>query len=389
MQTLQTLVATLHPGQAVQATACPDRPDRPGDAGRPGLTCVTLARPKRSPKRSPGDALLPVLPAFPAVLVLLATLLAVLLLAARPVQAAQAAGQAVGDSVQDFVAPGYPLYGTDQTYTGFGTMPNAPTLPGTFTLSAGGTAAAGSMEEDREGAALRERLMHMQEKSAKEQARERAQHIRDESLRQAAGTIAFQQAVRHHYARLGALCEQRAHDFDRIFNFRQLMLEGRVLPPVISWIGPAMRLESADAATSVEAAWRIEAPARIVSRAPDWRDYLLTDFAAFEAAPGSVPENSHEQAIWQEGVALGWDEGREQAKELFELNMARLVTDYRGMLHFRMLARQGMVSMPGLAEGHLGLRVGARTLHVNETVFRITQPAAFLPEEAWQENRRP
>lgn len=313
-------------------------------------------------------------------------------LAAQTESSAQAAETAEAGDAEDFIAPGYPLTGTDRPYAGFGTMPGAPSLPDSLLVSGTGKKPGGRSavaDEDREGEKLRDSLMHMQAGSRKARARERAQSIRDESLRQAAGTIAFQQAVRHNYARLGSLCEARAHDFDRIFNFRQLLLEGRVLPPVISWLGPAMRLESADAATSVEAAWRIEQPARIVSRAPDWRDYLLADFAAFEAAADTVPETSHEQAVWQEGVALGWDEGREQARELFELNMARLVTDYRGMLHFRMLARQGMVSMPHLAEGRLDLRVGARTLHVNETVFRITQPAAFLPKEAWRDSSTP
>ena len=84
---------------------------------------------------------------------------------------------------------------------------------------------------------------------------------------------------------------------------------------------------------------------------------------------------------------LGWKEGLEQARQLFELNMARLVADYRGMLRFHLLAQRGMVSMPRLSEGKLGLKVGKRTLAITETVFRITGPAGFLPQQAWLDNR--
>ena len=43
--------------------------------------------------------------------------------------------------------------------------------------------------------------------------------------------------------------------------------------------------------------------------------------------------------------------------------------------------------MPRLSEGKLGLKVGKRTLAINETVFRITVPAGFLPQKAWLDNR--
>lgn len=285
--------------------------------------------------------------------------------------------------VEDYIAPGYPLHEGDRPYTGFGTMPNAP-------LILGGRDSAREKDAsdalaDREGKRLLEDLKGRRAGDRKAEARERAQNARDAALRQAAGTMAFQKAVRHGYGLLRAQCEARAHVFDRIFNFRQLLLEGRVLPPVILWMGPATRLEPEDAARSVEASYRIARPARLVSRAPSWRDYIMADFAALEPAQGYLPKNSHEEEVWKEGVDQGWQEGLEQAQELFGMNMARLVADYRGMLRFHMLAQKGMVSMPRLAEGKLGLKVGKRTLDINETIFRITVPAGFLPAEAWQD----
>ena len=330
-------------------------------------------------------------PLFPCLLALLMLLL-VGLFAAPFISCAQAEGQtlpvpSLASDVEDFVAPGYPLYGNDRPYAGFGTMPNAPIVfggPGNATEQ---TSQGTSALKDREGERLLEDLKARRAGDRKAEARERARDIRDKALKQAAGTMAFQKAVRHGYGLLRETCEKRALVFDHIFNFRQLLLEGRVLPPVIRWMGPATSLKSGDNAKSVEATYRIESPARIVSRAPTWRDYLMADFAALEPQQGYLPENGHEEDIWKEGVDLGWKEGLEQARQLFELNMARLVADYRGMLRFHLLAQRGMVSMPRLSEGKLGLKVGKRTLAINETVFRITVPAGFLPQKAWLDNR--
>ena len=329
-------------------------------------------------------------PLFPCLLALLMLLL-VGLFAPPFVSCARAQGETVpvnlASEVEDFVAPGYPLYGSDRPYTGFGTMPNAPLVFGGPGNATGQASQGASVRMDREGERLLEDLKSRRAGDRKAEARERARDIRDSALKQAAGTMAFQKAVRHGYGLLREACENRALVFDRIFNFRQLLLEGRVLPPVIRWMGPATSLKSGDNAKSVEATYRIESPARIVSRAPTWRDYLMADFAALEPQQGYLPENGHEEDIWKEGVDLGWKEGLEQARQLFELNMARLVADYRGMLRFHLLAQRGMVSMPRLSEGKLGLKVGKRTLAINETVFRITVPAGFLPQKAWLDNR--
>ena len=73
-------------------------------------------------------------PLFPCLLALLMLLL-VGLFAAPFISCARAEGQtlpvpSLASDVEDFVAPGYPLYGSDRPYAGFGTMPNAPLVFG-------------------------------------------------------------------------------------------------------------------------------------------------------------------------------------------------------------------------------------------------------------------
>ncbi len=290
---------------------------------------------------------------------------------------------------EDFIAPGYPLAPGDRSYAGYGTLPNAPVLDmaGLFPEETSQAAETGKDRTNKaEPAAELQELLDVRGTSAPK-PRDRVKTLRGRMLTEAAGTVAFQKGVRHTYADLLAACHKRALALDRIFGFQALLLQGRVLPPVLRWIDAATTLEGPDTARSVEAAYRIEQPARLVSRAPTWRDYLEHEFKAFEPRQELLPRTSEEAELWQEGVRRGWAEGCEQGRQLFALNLARLVADFRGMLRFNELAQQGMISLPGLSEGKLGIRVGNRSLHMNETVFRITVPAAFLPPEAWSKNR--
>lgn len=295
-------------------------------------------------------------------------------------------GMAVG--ADDFIAPGYPLHGDDRVYQGYGTRADAPVFAIAHGKSdASGPDASGSDASDRkerdrlaaEDKKELDRILNLKAASTRKRAEEREKSLKAQTLREAAGTIAFQKAVSLGYARYVSACKKRALELDRIFNFRSLLMEGRVLPPVIRSLSHATTLSSPNEARFVEQAFRIAKPARMVSTSPTWRDYLETEFAAFEAGPDLLPGDEEEARAWQEGAREGWSEGLKQARDLFDTKFAELVSDFRGMLEFRMLAQRGMVSMPQIARGDLGIRAGDRVLHLNESVFRITLPASFLP----------
>jgi len=57
--------------------------------------------------------------------------------------------------------------------------------------------------------------------------------------------------------------------------------------------------------------------------------------------------------------------------------MTRLMSAFRGILRFKMLADKGLVSVPVLAQGDLGVQVGDNVLNVDQKTFRITVPAEF------------
>lgn len=240
------------------------------------------------------------------------------------------------------------------------------------------------MDDDAGGETARKKLLRLTKQERGETAASTLKgSLRERALGEAASTLAFQQGLRWRYAKLMAACREREHFFERIFNFGPLLMDDRVLPPVIRWAGRGVTLGRNGEARSVEASYRIIRPAAIVTKAPTWRDYLMTGVPETGNRPVILPSTQAEKKVWERGVTDGWAAGAAAADELFTVNMNRLVADYRGILRFRMLERRGMVSLPVLAEGRIAVRVEKHTLHVGETTFRISVPAEFRDMEKW------
>ena len=209
--------------------------------------------------------------------------------------------------------------------------------------------------------------------------------LRPRVLRRTARTLALQKAVQWRYGRIQELLKEHDSELDHIFDFSPLMLRGgKVLPPVIAEAGAGYRVESDTQASSTDRTFRIVQEARMVSTPPSWRDYLFRDYSSFEKEDvGVIPQNAKEREIWKEAAIKGWQMGLRQARRLYRNNLSELVRDYKGILKFRILAEQNMVSIPVVAEGELGIEVQGKRLSVDRKVFRITQPSSFQEVEKW------
>lgn len=210
--------------------------------------------------------------------------------------------------------------------------------------------------------------------------------LRMKSIREGVTTMAVQAAVKTRYAAINEYLRARAQPLDRIYDFGALLLYGgRVIPPVVTEANGGMRLESDTEAVAEMTTYRIEARARIVSRPPSWRDYLLRRYP--DATPVNdvlCPENAEEQRAWDRALQEGAKWGREQADRLFAINMARLTRDMVGILNFRLLMAQRIVELPMYAEGEPRIQVDGETLSIGRTVFRITKGAKYMKPNEWQ-----
>lgn len=178
---------------------------------------------------------------------------------------------------------------------------------------------------------------------------------------------------------------------DRVFNFRQLLIKAPsgllIEPPIVKESANALLItDTGDEAAVADRVYDINKKAKIVSAPRDWRTYLLQTWADVPPPPHVLwPRNAQEQADWSTWVAQGWDAGLEQADQIFEANVNRLVADYNGMVRYRMLLAQDMISAPYAMHEDRGITGDQNQMRVGDRAVRITGPSQFLTKaELWK-----
>jgi defect-in-organelle-trafficking protein DotC len=166
---------------------------------------------------------------------------------------------------------------------------------------------------------------------------------------------------------------------DNVYNFQPLMIQARVVPPVIT---EARNLYNQDGDYSVRlsgAYYHIETQARFASVSPNWRDYLTFPQASIDRddiMSMLIPATDEERAAWSAGVKNGWDQGVEQANLMLTQAMERLNRDYVGMSRFHRFVIAGKITMPAIASANNPVSRNGATMIVDDTLLRITT----LPE---------
>ncbi|MCX8016554.1 MAG: type IV secretion system DotC family protein [Rhodocyclaceae bacterium] len=219
-------------------------------------------------------------------------------------------------------------------------------------------------------------------------AQERLSPVREVALRDIGQALGARIGFAERSREIIALLDQRAGELDERFDFGRLVISNNVLPPVIS--------ESRDAATIEQTTmrvagiiYRIDEPARFALPTPTWRNWLYLGLDPTPAkAPdlvGSLPSTPQEQAYWQQMVRQGYEMGRQQAQETFDLNMALLKRTHDGMRRYYDLWARGVVSAPVVTSAHSIMRhEDESTIAVGDTLLRITAPATFTKPANWR-----
>lgn len=229
--------------------------------------------------------------------------------------------------------------------------------------------------------ALVERL---QRERPDDQAADDFDGLRDEAMREAAFRVGVQTGAKWRYGELNDAMRAHARALDRIFNFSQLLIEGRVRPPVIVRAGGSYRIDTDELAQSTTIEYRIADDAALVARAPSWRQYLIEDLEVVEPNPALYPTDDAERKRWRAGVLRGWRRGIEQANRLFRQNLARLRRDFVGALRYHLLARQKMIRPPEIARAEDPHEADADAVRIDHTLYRITAPAQWRPVDEWR-----
>jgi defect-in-organelle-trafficking protein DotC len=181
------------------------------------------------------------------------------------------------------------------------------------------------------------------------------------------------------------LLKDKKH-LETIFNFNGMMLTHGVLPPVLVQGDDSLNLDDPDTIRIADKTYKIVSQARFATTPPNWRDYLWQEFEKPEV-PNKIllPETSEERRLWKRSIKIGWDKGIEQAYSIFQQNLARLKRDYQGMILYRKLLQERMISAPYVSKTELGVTGDGEVMRVNDQVLRITvHPQLQTESNGWK-----
>src|SRR3990167_955689 len=204
-------------------------------------------------------------------------------------------------------------------------------------------------------------------------------NIRLQAIQETATSLGAQGGLAARSQQINALLNQHALQLDQVFNFNALLLNHNVLPPVLVQGNQLLNLADPDTIRLADKTYKIVSQARFVTTPPNWRQYLLMDYQK-PAVPDKtlLPRTLQEQQAWIEYINKGWKQGTRQAKTIYLANLSRLKRDYNGMILYRELLAQNMISKPYVAQTNLGVTStdDNSQLYINDQVLRITS----LPE---------
>lgn len=185
---------------------------------------------------------------------------------------------------------------------------------------------------------------------------------------------------------INAELASRTNELDETYNFYGILLAHDVLPPVLEEADDSLNLADPSTIRLAAKTYKIVSQARFVTAPPTWRDYLWMNYQAPEAPSITLlPRNSTEQKVWDHYVNQGWNNGIHQADNIMAANLARINRDYKGMILYRKLYAENMVSAPYVARTNLGITGDASHMNINDQVLRITAlPELNLRGNTWK-----
>lgn len=209
--------------------------------------------------------------------------------------------------------------------------------------------------------------------------------IRLAALKETATSLGARGALAWRAKHINAALLQEAMYLDHVFDFNQLLLNHNVLPPILVQSDDNLTLDNSKTIRTASQTYKIIAPARFVTAPPTWRTYLWMNFKKPNVPNNSLlPTSQVEAFVWNQYLKDGWKQGLAQANDIFSANLSRLKRDYLGMILYRKLLSENMISSPTVASANLGVTGNKNEMRINDAISRITSDSALkLNSSQW------
>lgn len=197
--------------------------------------------------------------------------------------------------------------------------------------------------------------------------------LRVQALRDTALSLGARGGLAYRTKNIQTVLSNHEKNLDRIFNFYPLLVEDSVLPPVLIEARYALNLTGPDIIRIADRNYKIIHQAKFVTAPPNWREYIFKSFESPELPDKSLlPKNAMEQKIWEKYIDQGWHEGVKQADAILKENLNVLTRDINGMILYRKLLAQQMITPPFVSSIELGITGDRNNLTVNDRILKIT-----------------
>lgn len=208
-------------------------------------------------------------------------------------------------------------------------------------------------------------------------------NIRQQALRETATMLGARGALAWRAEHINAALEKQSSYLEHVFDFKKLLLKHNLLPPVIVESQTNLNLDNHDTIRTADKTYKIIADSRFVTAPPTWRTYLWLNYQKPDLPDNSLlPKDKSEARVWNFYIKQGWENGLQQANEIFSTNLNRLKRDYLGMLLYLKLLAQGIITSPVVAKADLGITGDANQIRINDEILRITAQSALQPDSS-------
>ncbi len=196
--------------------------------------------------------------------------------------------------------------------------------------------------------------------------------LRVKSLQDSAMSIGAQAGLAWASEKINVRMKDDTKYLDSIYNFNAMVLSHGVIPPVMVEGDFTLNQDDPNTIRVSDRTYKIVQQARFATTPPNWREYLWQSYDKPSLPDKTLlPKNDEEQKIWRKGIQLGWEKGIEQGYSIFQQNLARLKRDFNGMILYRKLLQENMISPPFVARTELGITGNGEDMRINDQVLRI------------------
>jgi len=229
-------------------------------------------------------------------------------------------------------------------------------------------------------------LQSIQKLTSTSQPKSSVAAIRAQALRDTALSVGARGGLAWRAQQINAVSLKHEAMLYRLFNFNAIMLEKNVLPPVLIEGRNSLTLGGSDSIRIADRTYQILNQASFVTAPPTWREYLWLAYSPPETPDRTLLARTREERmVWKKYTEEGWRAGVQQADLIFQESLARLKRDYEGMIRYRTLLAQNMVSPPFVAQMDMGITGGGSDLTVNDRILRITAfPTLKNDSQEWK-----